>query len=354
MRMSDILRPDWGKGESPQKKPPSPEKPLTPQPAPPKEPAPLQMRPKEPEGPPKVPTESLYNDLLEFVKGELFAKAREGQPIDALTIQKKIEPIVDRLKEESGELMYLAITRSTPEYYLHAHVVNVMILALLLGVGLGYERKDLLVLGMGALLHDVGMIKVMEIAQKKEALTAEEREEVKRHTQFGVDILKTIKDISSICLYIVENVHERHNGSGYPHGVIGSQLSEEAQIVAIVDVYEALTHVRSYRDKFLPYEALKEILKTKELFHPKVLKTFVQYITVYPIGCWVELSTGEVGQVVTVHVDLPLRPSLRIVYDSQMRSLKPEKRFDLAQHSTLYIKRVLDERELQEKKEKGF
>ena len=355
MRMSDILRGggEWGKEE---KKTlfPIEKRPLEPLPPPKAPPAPLQMRPKEPEGPPKVPAEVLYNALLDFVKTKLFIESPTPREVTAKEIQTRIEPLLDRLADETGELMYLAVTRSTPEYYLHAHAVNVTILSLRLGVALGYGREELLTLGMGALLHDIGMIKVINLAQKKELLTSEERRTIEQHTRYSVDILKEIKDLSSASLEIAETAHERINGTGYPQGIGGSQLSEAAQIVAITDVYEALTHSRSYRDKLLPYEALKEILKTKELFHPKVLKTFVQYITVYPIGCWVELSTGEIGQVVNVSTDLPLRPNLKIMYDHQLRPVSPEKLLDLKKHSTLYIKRVLDERELQRKKERGF
>lgn len=346
MRMSDILRGGFGKEETPGKKP------LEPPVAPPQEPPPpLQIRPKEPIAPPKIPAGTLYNNLLEFVETRLFVGGEHQ--VSGLEIQAKIEPVVDRVTEEAWELMYLAVTRSTPDCYLHAHVVNVTILALRLGSALGYDREALLKLGVGALLHDIGMIRVIDIAQKKGPLTPEEFEEIKRHPQYSVDLLKEVKDLPSLCLNIIETVHERQNGKGYPHGLRGSELSEEAQIVTIVDVYEALTHVRSYRDKFLPYEALKEILKTKELFHPKILKTFVQYITVYPIGCWVELSTGEMGQVVNVNIDLPLRPTLKISYDDQMHPLKSEKQLNLAQHSTLYVKRVLDEKELGQKREKG-
>ena len=356
MRMSDILRGgQWEEERFPKKKPlfPVEEKPLAPPPVP-KEPPPLQMRPKEPEAPPKIPAQALYNDLLEFVKTRLFIDAETPREVTGADIQSTIEPLLDRVADEAGELIYLAVTRSTPEYYLHAHAVNVAILSLRLGVALGYTREELLTLGVGALLHDIGMIRVMDIAQKKEPLTPEERKKITQHPQYSVDILKETKDLTTVSLEIIGSVHERYNGTGYPQGVGGSQLSEQAQVVAITDVYEALTHSRSYRDKLLPYEALKEILKTKELFHPKVLKTFIQYITVYPIGCWVQLSTGEIGQVVAVSADLPLRPTLKILYDNQMRALKPEKLLNLTQHSTLYIKRVLDEKELQQKKEKGL
>lgn len=347
MRMSEILRGGFGK-ETPSEK-----KLLFTAEKTPLEPAPKKEVPPPSEAPPKVAAESLYHDLLKFVE-ELLTKAKEGRAIDGREIQQKVEPLLDRVMDPEEVLMYLATTRSTPEYYLYAHAVNVAILALRLGNALGYDRERLLTLGVGALLQDIGMVRVMDIAEKKEALTPEEWEEIRRHPQHSVDILKAISNLPSVCLYIAENAHERRNGSGYPQGLSGRQLSEEAQVVAIVDVYEALTHSRSYRNKLLPYEALKEILKNKELFDPRILKTFVQHITVYPVGCWVELSTDEVGRVFRVTPTLPLRPSVKLFFDSQMRPLHPEKELDLAQHSTLYVKRVLDEKELEEKKERGF
>lgn len=291
--------------------------------------------------------EILYQRFLDFAINEIFEKAqREKFVIEGKKIRETVEPVVDRILRGDGALRYFATIRSTPDYYLHAHAVNTCIFAIALGASLGYDRENLITLAMGALLHDLGMIKVMDVAQRKERLSEDQKKAIQKHVQFNVDLLKNVRDLPEKCLSIAKNVHERHDGRGYPIGLSGEELSEEAQIVSLCDIYEALTHPRSYRDRLSPYESLKEILKGKDLFNPSLLKFFIQQLTIYPIGCWVELSTGEQGQVVQTVPAVPLRPTLKIFFDSQKRRLAVPKLIDLAKHTTLFVKRSLEEKEI--------
>ena len=344
VRMSDILRRMGGEEDE------TPKKAKEKLPESPRKESPLQFRddvlPATQLG--TESSEAVYQRFLDFAVNEIFEKVKSGEfSIDGKKIKKNVEPIVERLLKGDSDLLYLATTRSTPDYYVYAHTVNTCIFAIALGISLGYSQETLVTLGMGALLHDLGMTKVMDLAQKKEKLSADEKRAVQKHVQFSMDLLKQVKDIPERCLSIAQNVHERYDGRGYPLGLAGGDLSEEAQIVALCDIYEALTHPRRYRDRLTPYESLKEILKGKELFNPLLLKLFIQELTIYPIGCWVELSTGEQGQVVQTSPTFPLRPTLKVFYDSQKRKLVAPKVIDLAKHATLFVKRSLDEKEIQ-------
>ena len=295
-------------------------------------------------------SEALYQRFLNFAITEIFEKAKtEKFLIEGKKVQEAVAPIVDQIQKGDVMLLYFATIRSTPDYYLHAHAVNTSIFSIFLGASLGYDREALLILGIGALLHDLGMIKVMDVAQKKERLTPDERRVIEKHVQFNVDLLKNVSDLPQKCITITEMVHERHDGQGYPLGLLGEELSEESQIVALCDIYEALTHTRTYRDRLSPYEALKEILKEKDLFNPALLKLVLKQLTIYPMGCWVELSTGEQGQVIMTKPELPLRPTLKIFFDAQKKKLFVSKVIDLSQHTTLYVKRCLEEREIRGK-----
>lgn len=297
--------------------------------------------------------ELLYDQFLNFVTREIFEKVKSEQPlIEGRKIQEAVEPVVERILNGGMELLYYATIRSTPDYYLNAHAVNTCLFSIFLGKGLGYSREALILLAIGALLHDVGMVKVMDVVQKKKRLDPEEKKAVEKHVQLNVDILKNVKGLPEKCLTLTQVVHERHNGQGYPLGLLGEDLSEEGQIVGLCDVYEALTHPRSYRDQLSPYEALKEILKDKDIFNPRLLKIFLQQLTIYPIGCWVELSTGEEGRVIMTSSDFPLRPTLRVICDRHKKKLSAPRMIDLSQHATLYIKRNLEGREV-EGREKG-
>jgi len=296
------------------------------------------------------PSEVLYQRFLNFAITEIFEKAKaEKFLIEGKKVQEAVAPIVERIQKGDAMLLYFATIRSTPDYYLHAHAVNTCIFSVFFGASLGYEREALLILGVGALLHDLGMIKVMDVAQKKELLTSDERRVIEKHVQFNVDLLKNVSNLPQKCIAITEMVHERHDGQGYPLGLLGEELSEESQIVSLCDIYEALTHPRSYRDRFSPYEALKEILKGKDLFNPTLLRLVLKQLTIYPIGCWVELSTGEQGRVMMTKPELPLRPTLNISFNAQKKKLSVPKTIDLSQHTTLYVKRCLEEREIRGK-----
>lgn len=343
VRMSDILRRMGGEGGEPPKKtvPPPPE---------PLEPAGFRKEVRPTPSPSLEQSEELYRNLIHFVSAEIFEKAKSGEfSIEARRIQENVEGIVGRIQEGDITFLYLATTISPPDYYLPAHTVNTSIFAAYLGASLGYTRENLLILAMGALLHDLGMVKVYTLTQKKGILTSEEKRAIEAHVQFNVDLLKGVKGLPEKCLLVTQNVHERRTGEGYPLGLTEKDLSEEAQIVALCDVYEALTHSRSYREKFSPYRALEEILKEKALFDPRILKLFLQRLTVYPVGCWIELSTGERGQVFMVNPELPLRPTVKILFDGQKRKLSASKVIDLSQHATLYVKRSVDEKELGER-----
>lgn len=291
--------------------------------------------------------EQLYDRFLKFAVEEIFEKVEaEDFAIEGKKIQEAVIPIVDFFLKGNNGLLYFATVRSTPDYYLHAHAVNACIYAIALGIAFGYEREALIPLAIGALLHDMGMVKVMDLAQQKRALSPEERKVIEKHVRFNVDFLKKVTDLPAKSILIAQHVHERYDGGGYPVGLSGKDLSEEAQIVALCDIYEALTHPRSYRDRLSPYDALKEILKGRDLFDPVFLKLFIQQLTIYPVGCWVELSTGEQGQVIQTAAGSPLRPTLKILFDSRKKRLAVPKVIHLSQHATLFVKKSLQEKEM--------
>jgi HD-GYP domain-containing protein (c-di-GMP phosphodiesterase class II) len=136
------------------------------------------------------------------------------------------------------------------------------------------------------------------------------------------------------------------NGTGYPQGLHGRKINEYAKILAVVDTYEALTHPRPHRDALLPFDAMREILKDKARFDPHYLKVLIEQISIYPVGSWVELNSGEVGKVVKINKSNPLRPILDIIFDAQFQKIKEPKSIDLTKTPNLYIKKTLSEQEV--------
>ncbi len=161
-----------------------------------------------------------------------------------------------------------------------------------------------------------------------------------------MDILSKIKDIPEPVIYVAREEHERENGSGYPNGIKNGEISEYARIVAIVDVYEALTHNRSYRKKFSPHEAIKELIAKDSLFDPAILKVLIKKVGVYPISSLVELNSNEIGMVTMNNEGFPLRPVLQVLFDAKRNHLRNSRCVNLAKQFNLFIKKAINDEEL--------
>lgn len=371
VRISDILKRGRGEEEWPRKKKLEEAKKEEAPPKPPEEVRTEEVPPeatkeevKKEEKPPVAPVEiarmvmektkagrpqpeEVYQELLALIK-DVLARGAKDEPVEGKEIVVKMDRLVDQIALACEELMGLT-GKSTPDNYLYGHSVNVCILSIGVGLGLGYNKSRLIELGTSSLLHDIGMIKVMDIAQQPQRLTKAEYEAVKEHPIYGVEILKKARELPKVAIYVAHGQHERMTGAGYPRGLKDDQINEYARIVGLVDTYEALTHPRPYRKKFLPYEAMKEILKNKALFEPRFLKILIAELGIYPVGSWAELNTGEAGKVVRVNKGFPLRPTVNVIFGPDGRKLEEVKSIDLTKHPTLYIKKPLDDSELEAK-----
>lgn len=292
----------------------------------------------------KPAMDALYREATGLVNS-ILERGAKGEPIEGREIKRVVDKMVDQLSLGNYELINLT-TRATPENYLLSHSVNVCLLSIMLGLGLNYTKIKLSDLGVAAFLHDIGMLKFEEISKRPSKLTEEEYQQIKHHPNIGAELLRTAKDISQTAIYVAQEHHEGTDGKGYPKGLAGERITEFARIVAIADCYEALTHPRAQRDRLLPYDALKEILKHKDHFDQKFLKVLIEKIGIYPIGSWVLLSTNEIGQVININKTSPLRPIVNITTDPQGRKGTEEKILDLLKYPTLYIKRPVNEKEV--------
>jgi len=269
----------------------------------------------------------------------------KGEPIEGKKIKEVVDRIIDQLSLGNYELINLT-NASSLENYLLSHSVNVCIVSIMLGLGLNYTKLKLSDLGVAAFLHDIGMLKFEDLSKRPTKLTEEEYQQVKHHPLYGAELLRNAKDISATAIYVAQEHHESADGKGYPKGLAGEKINEFARIVAIADAYEALTHPRAQRERLLPYDALKEMLKRKEHYDQKFLKVLIEQLGVYPIGSWVQLSTNEIGQVIRVNKNSPLRPIVNVTADPQGRKSAEEKILDLVKYPTLFVKRPIDESEL--------
>ena len=298
--------------------------------------------------PDKAVSQSLYFNGVSLAK-EILNNVKSDQPIKLVSLKDLVTKIVDHLLLGDKELLNLFYEHSQ-ENYLYAHIVNVLILSIDLGLALGFNKSKLNELGLAAFLHDIGMSKFEKIYLQSRSLSEEEYGQIKGHPLWGVEILAQLKDIPEVIIIAVKEEHERMDAKGYPQRLGGTQISEYARIIGLVDVYEALTHERSYRKKYLAHEAIKELLNNGALlFDQSTLKVLVNQVGLYPIGSWVELNTNEIGKVIINNEKFPLRPVVKLNFVNAGLKLSEPRVVNLAKQLNLFIKRPLSDEEVLKK-----
>jgi len=268
-------------------------------------------------------------------------EAKERIKIDVA--RDTVSKILDDLSL-NRELIVSLLDLRTYNDYTFAHSVNVTILSLVLGTALSLNELEIKDLGVGTLLHDIGMARIpKKIYLKSGPLTRGEYEIIKEHPKIGFELLKWNRDISLIAAHIAYQHHEKMNGSGYPRGLSGEKIHRFAQIVMVADVYDALTSDRNYRKRILPHEAVEYLMGgAGTFFSLKVVEAFVRHVAIYPVGVMVRLNSGERGVIAKINKPLLARPLIKIIYDKNGNLLKKSKIVDLSKEFTLSIVEVLE------------
>ncbi len=283
-------------------------------------------------------------DLREVMEDVVEAKKVMGRRV--FSIAEKIIQYLHLDKDTLVSFINIFGHLGETDDYLYSHSLNVAILTGGIGMALEYSGQQLLNLCVSSLLHDLGLLKVPEkIIKKPGKLTRDEFEQVKKHCAYGLELLANISDIHESIPEVVYQHHERINGTGYPEGKKGPEISEAAKIIAMIEVYEAMTHPRPYRgEKIIPYDGVREVVQeAKRSFEPRLVKKFLRFITPYPLGSFVLLNNNEIGRIVQTYEDRPLRPVVEIFFDSEGKPPEEPKRVDLAKSPVLHIEKAIDD-----------
>jgi putative nucleotidyltransferase with HDIG domain len=189
--------------------------------------------------------------------------------------QAMVESTVDYILRGGNAFRNLLMVMSF-DYYTYTHSVNVCTFSLALARFIGINDVDTLnTLGTGALLHDVGKTKISEsILQKQGPLSPEEMELIKKHPEWGSEIIKKTDLIPQESYYPIVQHHERENGSGYPNGLKSSEIHHFSKIAAVADVFDAMTTRRAYRPAMKAFPALKTMFADKNIFDRRILERF--------------------------------------------------------------------------------
>lgn len=300
----------------------------------------------------RVTANDLFDTIPEVVREETRVQAVQvvhsafqnfviNRELDTQPFKETAEFLIKEIIENRGAMIHLTDLRAR-DGYTFGHSVNVCVLSTLTGMKLGYDMFKLRELALGALLHDTGkMLVPKDILLKPGPLTAEERQVMEQHPDFGFDILRRQEEIPLVSAHIAFQHHEKFDGSGYNRNLGGADIHEYARIVAIADVYDAITSDRPYKEANLPYEAYEIMMSLANThFDPFILRLFLNQIAIYPLESIVQLNTGEIAIVVKVLPGLQTRPTLRIIFDENGYHLTNGREIDLTKELTLFINKI--------------
>ncbi|MFC5529347.1 HD-GYP domain-containing protein [Cohnella yongneupensis] len=262
-------------------------------------------------------------------------------PYVGRAIRQSMNLIMDELSG-NNDAMIMLMNLHTVDHYLFTHSLNVCVYTTLLGMANGYNKEQLMTLGLGAMLHDVGKTQIsMQVLLKPGALSKNDYEEIKRHTERGYYLLKDEPNIPLLAAHCAYQHHERLNGSGYPRGLKGDEIHDYAKLIGIVDSYDAMTSHRIYKDAMLPHQAVEVLYTGSEtLYDTEMLKLFRDKVAIYPIGITVKLNTGQRAVVVDINSAAAHRPIVRVITDEYGMDLSVPFDMDLSKHLNIMIVKI--------------
>jgi len=257
-----------------------------------------------------------------------------GRQVDIKQAKTLVKSLTENIMQNPTALIWLTQLKNRDEYT-SIHSLNVCVLSLFFGRSIGLDTVQLQDLGTGALLHDIGKLRVpLEVLNKPGQLTREEYDIMQKHTMYGYELFRERDEISQASMNVILNHHERLDGKGYPNGLDESQLDQYSKMVTIVDVYDAITSKRVYHEEVSPYNAINRIYSEKDgSFDRQLVEQFIKYMGVYPIGSLVELNTGQVGVVSAFNEKRHLYPTVLLLLDENKKPYQQQKIINLASAS---------------------
>ncbi|REB08168.1 HD-GYP domain-containing protein [Sporosarcina sp. BI001-red] len=255
---------------------------------------------------------TMYKKAVNDYKRE-FTSWRSGVKLDIAKVRLLIMPLLETYMEQKKMLVMLNEYSNRKEYLYH-HAVSVGILTAALASELDYPKGTTLQLGLAGTLTDCGMAKVNPALLEKAAfLTKDEFAEVKKHPVYSYQMMQDSPLLRQEMKLAVLQHHERLDGSGYPRGDQGEKISQLSQILAVADVFHAMTCERVYRAKESPYR-VAEMMKEEDFgkFDSAILDALYAVIGMPDIGDKVLLTNGDVGEVVSINYSKPLRPNIKL------------------------------------------
>jgi len=287
----------------------------------------------------------LYDEAKAAVERVLAAVARDEVP--DLSETRLIAERIHTSLLHDNVLVNRSLEPHTP-YDLPGHSTNVGVIAGKLALGMALPSEDIVRAIQAGLVHDLGMARLPSaLLANPGKFTEGERQELRTHPQLGAEILEPLGPRYEWLQRVVLQEHERRQGQGYPLGLKGGAIDPLARLVSVADVFEALSHPRTYRSPNTALEALEQVASMgSEWFDPGVVAALVNEISAFPLDAFVQLTTGEIARVLATNPDNLFRPQVEVLWDPDWKRIDPPQMLDLSKRAEVTVARMLLESEL--------
>ncbi|HLP98964.1 MAG TPA: HD-GYP domain-containing protein [Sideroxyarcus sp.] len=268
---------------------------------------------------------TLYSNANKLMQ-DIMKDVRLGKQVNLDQCEPVVDNILDSMFSFPSALLPLAQMKTRDEYTFQ-HCVSVSALAVAFGRVLELPRNEIKEVALGGLLHDVGKATIPgRILNKPGKLDDAEFAIMKGHVVSSAELIRNMKGVGEITLNSAAQHHERYDGSGYPLGLKGDEISLHGQMLAIVDVYDAITSLRVYHKGMPPTEALRKMYEWSGAhFNPTLVQAFIKGIGIYPAGSLVRMESDKLGIVREVVPEKILQPVVQLIYDCKKAShIHPE------------------------------
>ena len=297
----------------------------------------------------RSPVHSAYEALVDGMDA-VFAAFRRGNRGSSRPVDDIAGDLIRLVRNARADVAGFVITGDVPGKYMAKKAVNTAVLSLILAESLFIPDGQLARIVTGALLHDVGMLRVPEeILCKTGRLSESERDLMRCHVRYGYKIIVDEFLYPEEVGRIAELHHEHWDGSGYPSGLAGDRIPVAARIVAAADAFAAMVSPEVWRDRLSGYDAMKNLVADNARhFDPDIVKAVIRTLGIYPVGSVVLLNTSAVARVLSSWPDAPLRPEIKILIDEFGKAF-PEndgETVDLRANKTLFIVRAVTPAEI--------
>ncbi|WP_100655967.1 HD-GYP domain-containing protein [Alteromonas flava] len=264
-----------------------------------------------------------------MIQGDFISELTEGGPANLEKVSELSQNLIDSIFENTSAISCLTLLKNADEYLLE-HSINCSILMGIFARHMQFDKGLIEELSLGALLMDVGMAIIpSDVYDKPGNLTEQDWQIIQGHVDAGVELIEQSDDVTDIIIDVIQNHHERMDGSGYPNGKQGQDISTYARMAAIVDCYDAMISDRAHQKSQTPTQVLRKLLTDTSL-DQALVQQFIKCIGVHPVGSLVKLRSERLALVSSPGKKDPLSPVVMSFYSIRSNTHSEIKRIDLS------------------------